>query len=188
MQMIENDYAFLRASVSQLEDYLLSDVLYYPVTADGGRQLRGDTTRLTLGNLLLSVRRLEADALPEDIRNKADEAIGQVNHIRNRWQSNWKRKAGLEIQNRLRLWKNYLDDWRENSPSAAGEYRYNVRLRVILELLFSESDELFVQEHELLRSLDSRLKAKGTAGQFIWDSRYQNVFPTDRYWFLYLKV
>jgi len=188
MQMIENDYAFLRASVPQLENYLLSDVLYYPVTAEGGRQLSGDTTRLTLGNLLLSVRRLEADGLPVEIRNEAETALSQVNQIRNKWLSNWKRKAGVEIPNRLRLWKNYLEDWRENSPSAAGEYRYNVRLRVILELLFSESDALFVQEQALLRALDTRLKAKGTPGQFIWDPSYQSAFPSDHFWFLYLKV
>lgn len=188
MQMLEMDYAFLRASVPQLENYLLSDVLYYPITSEGGRQLSGDTTRLTLGNLLLSVRRLEVVTIPDTHKTDAAEHLGQVEHLHARWQANWKKKVSAEIPNRLRLWKNYLDDWQENSSSAAGEYRYNVRLRVILELLFVETDELFVQEKVLIHALDSRLKAKGTTGPFIWDQQYQSAFPMDPFWYLYLKV
>ncbi|HBA90671.1 MAG TPA: hypothetical protein DCZ08_02485, partial [Anaerolineaceae bacterium] len=66
MQLLDNDLAFLHASAPVLEDYLLSDVLYFPVTGEHGRQLSGDTTRLTLGNLLLSLRRLQAVQLPAD--------------------------------------------------------------------------------------------------------------------------
>jgi len=188
MQILENDYVFLRASVPEIEKYLLSDVLYYPITGDGGRQLSGDTTRLTMGNLLLSERRLGAASLPDPMNAEVVALLDRVKQLRNRWFSNWRKKVEVEIPNRLRLWKNYMDDWGENPHSAAGEYRYNVRLRVILELLLEETDQLFVSEKSLLHSLDLRLKGKGIPGPFIWDLQIVRAFPSDRFWYLYLKV
>src|SRR5574340_1644584 len=141
MQGIENDLAFLQASVPELEKYLLSDTLYYPVTAERGRQLSGDTTQLTIGNLLLSMTRLQAAQLPAEEAAQVEGLLLQTDRIRSQWRTNWRKKVGQEIPNRLRWWKNYLNDWSDSSPARAGDYPYNVRLRVILDLLFAETDE-----------------------------------------------
>lgn len=186
MDWIDNDIAFLRASVPELEKYLLSNVLYYPVTAERGRQLSGDTTQLTIGNVLLSTARLRALNLPPEKAEQVEPILMEIDRTRSRWYANWKKKAELEIPNRLRLWKNHLDEWIDSSASRGGDYHYNVRQRVILELLLGESDELFVQEKSLLRRLDLRLKGKGVPGDFIWDEQVKSAFPPDRFWFLYL--
>jgi hypothetical protein len=55
MPSLEKDRAFLEASVPELEDYLLSDELYWPITARGF-----DLPRLTIGGILLAKARLEA--------------------------------------------------------------------------------------------------------------------------------
>lgn len=185
MQGLENDLAFVEASVPELEKYLLSDTLYYPVTGAHGRQLAGDTTQLTLGNILLSSARLRAAQLPPEEVSQVGVLLREVDAIRNRWRTNWQKKVEQEIPSRLRLWKNYLSDWSEASPGRTGDYHYNVRLRVMLELLFDETSDLFVQEKSLLRTLDLRLKGKGMPGDFIWDPQLSSAFPPDRFWFLY---
>lgn len=186
MQDSVNDLAFLRASVPELEKYLLSEQLYYPITCAKGRQLTGETTQLTLGNLLLSTARLKVAGLQPEERLEFETLLREVEQIRSRWRSHWIQKVEREIPNRLRLWRNYLSDWTETSHGSAGDYRYNVRLRVILELLFLETDALLVHEKGLLRSLDLRLKGKGTPGAFLWDESFAVGFPREPYWYLYL--
>lgn len=186
MQILENDLAFVRASVPELENYLLSDVLYYPITAERGRQLSGDTTQLTTGNLLLSIARLGAVNLPVDQRLQLDTLLHEIDRVMDQWRAHWKQKVEQEIPNRLRLWKNYIGEWNNSHQVNAGDYRYNVRLRVILELLMAETDGLLVHEKDQLRRLDMRLKSKGILGEFVWDEAFASAFPPDPFWYLYL--
>ena len=186
MQTLDSDLAFLHASAPVLEDYLLSDVLYFPVTGEHGRQLSGDTTRLTLGNLLLSLRRLQTIQLAADQTAELEALSGQFNRVRAQWRSRWSVKVQQEIPNRMMLWKNYLGELGEAPKDKAGDYPYNVRLRVILELLFAESNDLMVREKDLLRSLDLQLKGKASPGEFIWDQTLAGGFPADQFWYLYL--
>lgn len=187
MQVLENDLAFLQASTPVLEEYLLSDLLYYPVTGHHGRQLSGDTTRLTLGNLILSRKRLSSVPLAEDISSQVSDCVNQIDQVQSQWRSRWDIKVQQEIPNRLMLWKNYLSELGEGTKTKPGDYPYNVRLRVILELLFAETSALLVQEKDLLRALDQRLKGKGTPGSFVWDDMFIPGFPSVKFWFLYLQ-
>lgn len=187
MQVLENDLAFLQASTPVLEEYLLSDLLYYPVTGLRGRQLTGDTTRLTLGNLLLSQKRLSCVVLLAEVSSQSSGLTQQINQIKGQWRSRWDLKIQQEIPNRIMLWKNYLSEWGDRSELRSGDYPYNVRLRVILELLFKETDQLLVQEKALLRSLDQSLKGKGVPGKFVWDESFTAGFPSEEYWFLYMQ-
>ena len=186
MQLLDNDQAFLHASAPVLEEYLLSDVLYFPVTGEHGRQLSGDTTRLTLGNLLLSLKRLQAVKLPADQTTEFETLYGQIDKVRAQWRSRWSVKIQQEIPNRMMLWKNYLGELGEEPKTRAGDYPYNVRLRVILELLFAESNDLMVREKDLLRSLDLQLKGKTSPGGFVWDQTLAGGFPAGQFWYLYL--
>jgi len=187
MQVLENDLAFLQASTPVLEEYLLSDLLYYPVTGLRGRQLSGDTTRLTLGNLLLSQKRLSSVTLPAEVSSLINDLAQQINQTQSQWRSRWDTKIQKEIPNRLMLWKNYLSEWGEGSQSKPGDYPYNVRLRVILDLLFTETNALLVQEKAVLHSLDQRLKGKGIPGTFVWDETFKKGFPSDKFWYLYMQ-
>jgi hypothetical protein len=52
---LKKDRAYLEAGIPELEDYLLSDELYWPISARGH-----NLPRLTIGGLLLANDRLEA--------------------------------------------------------------------------------------------------------------------------------
>jgi len=188
MQMLDNDLAFLRASASVLEDYLLSNILYYPVTGEHGRQLSGDTTRLTPGNLLLSSKRLRAAGETNEPGNQLSTLLDQVSRVQGQWKSRWVMKVKEEIPNRIVLWRNYLNELGEEQPARAGDYPYNIRLRVILELLLDEVDDLLIAEKSNLASLDKRLKARGMPANFIWNSALEPAFPPTPYWYLYWQL
>lgn len=164
----QEDRRFLEAALVELKDYLLSDVLFYPLTAP--------LPRLTLGGLLLAQRRLHAyeNVSPLDV---------QLDTLRTKWRAAWEKKAAQELGTRLTLWRNYLDDCREEE-ALLGNYPREVRWRVMLALLSAE----LPQDSAELNALDLRLRAKFRTGAFIWDEQLANQFPQDDFWFLYGKL
>lgn len=179
MQTINADRVFLETILPELPDFLLSKELYWLVGARSGVS-QANFPQLSLGNVRLAEARLKVGST-----SSADAGLfDSIGKLYQKWRSNWSRKAGLEYSNRLKLWKDRLDELiREPSPAV---YRYDVRLRVILALL--EDDLLSgipVQEQDYLSGLDARLRASSTETNFIWDAAIQAGFPADRFWYLY---
>ena len=173
MTSVEQDKAFLEAGVPELEDYLLSDKLFWPISARGY-----SLPRLTIGGLLLSKTRLEA-------RGEQLEALmAQLDTVRSKWQVAWETKAGWEFQSRYGLWGNYLADYRQNPEGQADAYPHEVRNRAFLQLLLPDLPEE-LPERKALSSLDSLVRSSLSPGDFIWEADVQSGFPRDEYWFLY---
>jgi len=64
-------------------------------------------------------------------------------------------------------------------------YGYEVRLRVLLNLLGAEIKEVESALQEHLDSLDLLLQALFISGEFIWESELADGFPVDQYWYLW---
>lgn len=168
MPMPPEDRQFLEAALPELQTYLLSDVLFYPLTHS--------LPRLTLGGLLLAQRRLHAyeDASPLDLR---------LDTLRDKWRAAWEKKAAQEFETRLTLWRNYLDDCREEE-TLRENYLREVRWRVMLALLVAE----LPADSSELNALDQQLRTKFQTGGFIWDEALVREFSQDDFWFLYGKM
>lgn len=164
------DIRFVKEAVPQLQEYLLSNELYWP--------LSGSLPRLTPGALLLALVRLNVEA-PAEAR--ALEA--QVISLRSRWQTAWKSKAARELANRTRLWSQYLADFQSSPEQSQESYRNEVRGRAILQLLLAELPG--APESSTLAELDSVLRSRLVSGKFIWESELQPAFPSASFWFLY---
>ncbi len=180
---IRYDLEYITAAAKDLEEYLLSQVLFWPLSGAKGESLQGDSAQLTPGNLLLSLKRVKYfNWPPEDaaILAKAEKAIAQ---ILERWQSNWSKKAQEDFKKRLALWSDYLEGMASAPQSLRGDYAYNIRLRVILELLAEQPglDHLRAS----LANLDQRLRSLVTSGEFVWEEDLRSGFPQDQFWFLY---
>ena len=165
MPMPAEDHKYLEIGLETLEAYLLSDEIYYPMTSP--------LPSLTVGGLLLAQRRLHAyeNASPLDFR---------FDTLRTKWRANWEKKATKELRTRLRLWGNYLNEYRHNEE-LADYYANEVRLRVMIGLLVAELD---IEPEELI-VLDQLLRSQFRGGGFIWDEPLMNVFSRDDFWFLY---
>lgn len=175
MTYIENDRAFLEAGIPELGDYLLSNELYWPLSARGV-----SLPRLTIGGLLLSLARLEATA------HSGVAFRARIDGIRSRWQVAWETKAGREVRARCGLWQAYLDDYRHNPEGFADAYPQEVRYRVMLHLLMSELPTP-PPEQDLIAQLDGVVRANLLPGGFVWDVRLQGGFPRETFWYLYGK-
>lgn len=179
MPTIEDDRAFLINALSDLPDFLLSEEIYWPLE-EGKRFSGARISRLSLGNI-----RLVATDLMASSENSADaDLVDGIERIFQKWRSNWSRKAALEFSNRLGLWKDQLEELLAD-PSAA-IYRYEIRQRVILDLL---REDMLVDpprhELDLIAVLDESLRGASQAAGFIWEARLQRGFPQDRFWYLY---
>ena len=159
------DRHYLESALVELKNYLLTDMLFYP--------LAHPLPRLTLGGMLLAQRRLQAyeDASPLDLR---------LDTLRTKWRSAWEKKAAKEAETRINLWRNYLNEYRHNDE-LGDYYAHEVRLRVMLELLVAELGKVPAE----LTVVDQLLRARFRDGVFLWDEALTSVFSRDDFWFLY---
>jgi len=162
MNKLDQDLRYLDAGLRELQDYLLSKVLYWTLSASAS------LPPLTLGGLLLARQRLGP---------RADSQAAQIESLRSKWRTAWDTKASHEVRARGDLWMNYLQDYRESPESYVSEYTQQVRNRAMLTLLGEESNPF-----------DESLKGMFVAGDFVWESECAGYFPRDVFWFLYGKL
>ena len=153
----QKDNRYLSAGVPQLEHYLISKELYYPLNLE--------LPQLTLGGILLSIARLGTQAA------KFEE---QVETVRSKWRVAWDAKSNREIRARSELWANYLAEYREDPKSEVPLYSQNVRYRAMLRLLGKFEDDT-----------DAFVKSVFREGRFIWEEECAPNFSREPFWFLY---
>jgi len=192
-QFDAQDWLLLEAGASELQDYLLSDELFWPVHAIP-HAAETHELRLTNGNLLLSMARLGVVELSPQDRQRYKEFAAACEQTRTRWCANWQMKSQKEFQSRFRTWRNFLSELisslvrRSSSPDETAnwqqQYVSQVRLRVILQLLVEDTPNLEGKEM-LFADLDGRMQSLMVRGQFLWEEVYRQRFPEQNYWFLY---
>jgi hypothetical protein len=184
MKTFEYDLRYIAAGVDVLQDYLLSDDVFWPL---GGIPPEGepDYPQLSLGGLLLAKQRLTAYLLAQLQELQVQQVISLLEQFRSKWRVAWERKAGHSFSVRLRMWRDYIKEYRDSPQDNANRYAYEVRLRVMLQLLQAEAEEIKRAEVDLLSGLDGYLKAVLELGDFIWEPEVKAGFPEDDYWYLY---
>ncbi len=183
----EYDLRYLESGLLDLEGYLLSRELYWPV---GASAPPGEPPypRLTIGNLLLSRARLDGRLLTPTQAAQRERLDHRLEETRTHWRTAWEQKAQHEFLVRLNLWRDFLEDYRQNPPANIDRYAYESHRRVLLELLEAESGSIPAAEVDMLSGLDGLLRGLFTRGPFIWDPDLQNVFPLEKYWYLYGRL
>lgn len=164
----EQDLALLRQMTSELAEYLLADVLFWPL---GGS---AHYPKLSLGQYLLTRARLAAalQARAAPLNQQADGILAQ-------WASAAERKASQELPTRVRLWETYLNE-------RQGRYAVEVTQRAIAALLLGRFPGLgATPEARRLEALDASLRGQTAAGAFVWEADLQPAFPEAEFWFLY---
>jgi len=157
MSSTQKDILYLSAGVPQLESYLLSKELYYPLSME--------LPQLTLGGILLSLARVGTQAA------KFQEQVGAIH---SKWQSAWDAKSSREVKARSELWVNYLAEYRGDPKSEARLYPQNVRYRAMVSLLGKTEDDS-----------DAFLKSVFKEGKFVWEEECAPNFSRETFWYLY---
>jgi hypothetical protein len=178
------DLRYLQAGAEILEDFLLSQDIYWPV---GIQAPPGETPypQISLGGLALAEARAQAHIQNPDESKQLRRALDQIEISRGRWRGAWGSKAAHEMNARLNQWRTFLEDYRENPQANYDRYRYEVFRRVIIALLATQTDRMRDAEQEMLDGLDVVVKALLVSGEFIWGEDLQRAFPRDPFWYLY---
>ncbi len=183
-ETIEYVLGFVGAAIPLLEDYLLSKDMYWSLAAEPPAG-NPPYSELTLGSLLLALARLRARPLPSDQNAGLIRLERELEQIRSRWRVAWEKKSQREFSSRLKLWRDFLEEYRLSPENNYDRYAYEVRKRVMLHLLAGEAGSLPQAELELLAGLDRLLRAVFVYGDFIWAKDLSGGFPPDAFWYLY---
>ncbi|OGO29754.1 MAG: hypothetical protein A2Z16_14775 [Chloroflexi bacterium RBG_16_54_18] len=178
---------FIQAGVEQLKDYLFSDLIYWPI---GIRAVSGHTAypQLTLGTLILFLHQAEPLSIDSKSKTELSGYKNDIELIRTSWQAHWRRKSQAEFIARIKLWRDFLQEYRKDPEGNFDRYEYEVTRRVMLEWLGQESPSLKRPELEMLESLDLLLKSLFVHGAFIWGQNLKSEFPEEVFWYLYGKL
>ncbi len=153
----QTNQQYLTAGVPQLQDYLLSEQLYYPLSLN--------LPQLTLGGILLALKRMGT---------QASKFEAQVEAVRSRWRSAWDAKSSREVRARSELWMNYLSEYRDDPKAGVRLYPQNVRYRAMISLLGKIEDDS-----------DAFLKSVFREGRFVWEAECAPNFSRETFWYLY---
>ena len=177
MTPFQSDLDYVEDALTQLEPYLLSQELFWP--------LGGTKPRLTVGGVLLSLKRIAAVVESPVEQAILSQLTVKLDAVRTRWRVAWEQKCARELRTRLELWQNYLGDYRISPESYADDYRNEARLRVLVGLLAGELPEVPEESRMKLEALDVLLRGRLSSGQFVWDVALISAFPQDEFWYLY---
>ncbi len=184
MPSAEQDRLFVETAIAEMEAYLLSRELFWPLSAGTARY---SLPRLTIGGLLLALTRLRARAISPSAQADLQQLEQRVYVGRTRWHVAWEEKARREFGARLNLWRGFLNDYRREPEKNAGFYPHEVRWRVMLHLLRAElTDPL--PEAAAVDDLDGVLRAHFLPGEFVWEPELAAGFPKSEYWYLYGRL
>ncbi len=187
MKSVEYDLRYLQAGVAELENYLLSNDVFWPADIRPPAGQPG-YPQMTLGGMLLSRQRLMTyDKTPKET-TQVSKIISEMDEIRVRWKVAWENKASRSFSVRVKMWRDYVEEYRLLPQDNADRYTYEVRLRAMLTLLKSEVGAKSSAEIDLLSILDNYLDNVLITGSFIWEPELQAGFPENVYWYLYGRL
>lgn len=178
------DLTFLQAALPELQSYMLSKEVFWPLMSSSAFK---DMSMLTLGMLELVVRRLQSLSLNVAADMEVEKAVAEYLAFKEKWQSNVAAKLATEYGVRQRLWQAYLSDTVNSEDRIATEYAYKVRWRAILTLIEAAA-AVNPAELDLTRQLDKALNSMTLPAEFVWDKAFETGFPEKSFWYLYRKM
>ena len=184
MDTFERELVYLNNVVEELEDYILSKTLYWPISIPGKSLFLSNAT-LTIGNVYFSLQVLENDLITPDQIASRQNIIQNIEKVSTHWRINWAEKAKAEFTSRLLLWENFLQDLLEEKRGTVQEYKSQVRNRVLLRLLEIKASVNIPQQFNKLNKIDDAYNKITQETDFIWDRMLITSFPKRVYHFLY---
>ncbi len=177
-----------RAMIEALADYLIGDQLYG--TLKGGWFGRGNQPSLTVGALLLRLRRLAvfADLLDDAQRGELAQLSAQHESIRAEWKLHYTEKLLHEGVSRLDAMKTFFEECSDDPRLCPSIYQPEALRRTIVQEIVTELATLNAEDADLTRKAretDGRLRRFTAPSAFVWASGLEPAYPEGEYWWLY---
>lgn len=182
VEKLRQDLEILEKMAEEMDEYLRSDVLFWPTR-------RSDFPQVTIGGYLLRQHRLLdlRHLLSMEEQKRLHEAINLYNEALEEKVVRFENKAHEELGARLRQWGEYLNEVKQGKNIAY--YESAVDARAMMEVLMAQLRvPPYRLEDEIPRQvalLDRELSRIWKQGEFIWPREWQPAYPHGEYWWLY---
>ncbi|MCU0499571.1 MAG: hypothetical protein MUF87_19650 [Anaerolineae bacterium] len=186
---IEQDLREAIAMVDSLERYVQQDQLYGTV-GSGGIFSAGNMPKMTIGGLLMRLRRLQALSAQLDHRQRDQFTQSQTRHeqLRKEWRVHYTEKMLYEANSRLDAMRTFFEECSNDPKLCARVYQPEVLRRTIAEEILIAAHDLNLDIGEIskkARATDSRLRRFTAPSDFVWGAGLETVYPADRFWWMY---
>jgi hypothetical protein len=188
---VDTDLKEAQAMVDGLQDYLLDKELYGKV-GGGGLFGGGNMPALTIGALLMRLRRLHAFAntlTPAQLQ-KLERIEAKHADIRKEWQLHYTEKAVREAHSRLDAIRHFFEECANDPRLCANVYLPEALRRTVVQEIALALDGSHADTRELpekMRATDARLRRYTQPTEFIWDTALEPVYPRDQFAWLYAR-
>lgn len=187
----DTDLKEAKAMTDALEGYLLDNELYGRV-GSGGLFGGGKMPALTIGGLLLRLRRLRAlaDQLTPQQLAKLEAIEAKHAGIRKEWQLHYNEKAVREAHSRLDAIKHFFEECAQDPRLCPNIYLPEAMRRTIVQEIaraLEGTDADLRELPEKMRATDARLRRYTQPSDFLWDAVLAPVYPETSYRWLYAR-
>jgi len=182
------DLAIAEAMADELEEYIVDNELYRTLTVrtnDGDHALQ-----MTGADLLTRLYRLQGErtALSQADQRRLDSVQKSVDATIYSLRTRFHERLQREIKARLDSLKWFLDDCIAGSKHCRVEFPFEMRNRQRIEEALKQLNyQLPEPLQSQVRQIDTRLRQVAMPAEFLWDARWQAIFPPQPYWYLYLR-
>ncbi len=188
---VARDLEEARAMVDRLERYVRGNDLYGRA-GSGGMFSMTQMPSLTLGALLMRLRRLEAlrSTLTPEQQTELDQLLAANAKTQKEWREHYQSKLEREAVSRLKAMSTFFEELRDNPKLAASSYQPEALRRTIAQVLYDEmkAEGMPVDKVEgEMAAVDSRLRRWFDKGKFIWSELLEPAYPANPYWWLYTQ-
>jgi hypothetical protein len=182
------DLEITEAMVAELEAYIVSDELYRTLIVHASR---GDeNVRMTGGDLLARLHRLQGEraALPPAQQERIDAAQRSADAAIYSMRTRFQERLQREMKARLDSLRWFLDECDEDRQRCRGEFPFEMRNRQRIEEILKKLGANLPEDlKSLLTQIDRRIRMVAQGSEFTWDPRMRDIYPPDRYWYLYMR-
>lgn len=186
-EVLLKDLRIIEEMIVEMADYLVGDKLFWP-------KIDNKLVQPTVGNFWLRQHRLQAlkADLSDTEQQRLDRATQMFDEACSDHSRDFEKKAGQELEARVRQWSESLRELTEDDPPSMAYYRSDVEVRAIVEVMLDHMIIIpTVAEDAMMREigqLDRQLEKQWIAGNFIWPAEYEPAYPRQKYWWLYGRL
>ena len=188
---IERDLKEAEAMAKALAYYVRQETLYGKV-GSGGMFAGGNMPSLTVGALLLRLRRLSelTRSLDSSQTVRLRKTIHRNEQVLQEWRSHYEQKMLREANSRLDAMQAFFEECERSPEFGAQVYKPEVLRRTIVQELFIVIEERRLDNTDLakkIQTIDNRLRRYVKRSEFIWAEILQPIYPESTFWWLYQR-
>jgi hypothetical protein len=186
---VEQDLKEAQAMVDGLDRYVTDEQLYGTV-GSGGLFSGGKMPSLTIGALLMRIRRLHtfSDRLNDAQKQQLESIAAQNATVHKEWKLHYEGKMMREAKSRLDAMSTFFDECSRDQRLCAGVYLPEVQRRTVVEEIRMAMEDYGLEDPELdkkVKFVDSRLRRFTQPAKFVWDGDLKAAYPENQFWWMY---